>query len=222
MTPRVSFAIQTHELRAEMAAELNACLGGRAELVFDPDPSAGRNPWRTYREALERPWDGDVRLVLQDDVLVCDGFVETVEAVAAARPDRVVAFFVGGNPMLHRRAVLQAAGLHQRYVDLSLATWIPAVATLWPRRLVEPLCSFVDAQRWPPSFTADDEIIGRFLSREREVPIATVPSLVEHPDTVPSLANHRRAADGLDAGRRAALWMGDEGWPCDARLLDWS
>jgi hypothetical protein len=204
-----------------MAAELNETLAGAAELVFDPDPAGRPSPWRTYREALERtPADATHRLVVQDDVVVCEGFVAAVEAAVASQPDRPLVFFVAGNPVIHRRAVLEACWNDLAWAQLALSTWIPAVATLWPVRLLEPFYEFVDRQRWPPSFTADDEIIGRFLRHAGEPPLASVPSLVQHPDTVPSIAG-RRPADGRDPGRQAACWIGDCG-DCHASRIDWT
>jgi len=220
---RVSLAIQTHEVRAEMAETLNGCLGGRADIVFDPDPGSSPSPWRTYRLALERtPAWASHRMVIQDDVLVCEHLVDAVEAAVRARPDRVLAFFVAGNPLNHRRAVAAAEAADWSWAELDLTTWIPAVATCWPVRLIEPLLSWFDAQGFPAAFTADDEIIGRFLRQRGEAVLAAVPSIVEHPDTVVSLVHgHRRAHDGLDPGRRAAVWIGDRGI-CDGRLVDWT
>jgi hypothetical protein len=215
----VSVAIQTHPLRADLAETLLGCLGD-AELVYDPEPGSTRSPWRTYRHALETtPAGASHRLVLQDDVLVCDYFVEGVRAAARARPGRVLVFFVAGNPANHRRAVFDACEQDWAWAELDLNTWIPAVATCWPVHLIEPMLEWFDAQNYPPAFTADDEIIGRFLRHQGERPLASVPSLVEHPDTVPSLAG-RRVADGRDPGRRAACWIGDCG--CDARRIDWT
>jgi hypothetical protein len=210
-----------------MADALAACVAG-AEVVLDPDPDHGlRSPWRTYRHALERtPPEASHRLVIQDDVLVCDRFLDGVDLAVAARPDRVLCLFVAGNPANHKRAVLAACDRDETWAELDLTTWIPVVATLWPVRLVEPLLSWYDARRddgrFPAAFTADDEIVGRFLRDHRERPLACVPSLVEHPDTVPSVANgHRRGGTGLDPGRQAACFIGDCGY-CDATLIDWT
>ena len=220
----VSVAIQAHPSRAAMAEELLGCLDGRAEIVYDPMPDDGlRSPWRTYREALERtPAGASHRLILQEDVIVCDRFLDGVDAAVAAHPDRVVCLFVAGNPALHRDTVFAACDRDDSWAELEVTTWTPVVATLYPVRVIEPLLAWYDAQRFPDAFTADDEIVGRYLRVAIERPLATVPSLVEHPDTVPSVANGgRRGGDGLDMGRRAACWIGDCGY-CDATRIDWT
>lgn len=220
----VSVAIQAHPARAAMAEELNGCLGGRAEIVYDPAPDDSlRSPWRTYREALERtPADATHRLILQEDVYVCDYFLDAVGAAVAAQPDRPLLFFVPGTPPHYVRAVLAACDRDESWAEMELRTWVPVVAMLWPARLIGPLLSWFDTQGFPAGMVADDEIVGRFLRAVEEPPLASVPSLVEHPDTVPSIMNgHRWNGDGKNPGRRAACWIGDCGY-CDARLIDWT
>lgn len=218
----VSIAIQHHPARAELAEALLALLradGAHADLAADPDPDAAlRSPWRTYRHALETtPPNATHRLVLQDDVLVCDGFPAAAAAALAARPDRLVTFYVGGNARLAAARVTHAAAQGHAWADLRHFSWCPAVALAWPVDLIAPLLAYVDRQRWPETFRADDEIIGRYLRSAGALPLATVPSLVDHPDDVPSLIG-TRARGGRDRGRIAACWIGD----CDASAIDWA
>lgn len=224
----LSIAIQHAPARAELAAALVADLGDAipVELATDPDPpppgtppeSPLWNPWRTYRHAVETtPAWATHRLILQDDVLVCAGFSLAAARAVSARPDRPITFYVGGNARLAAARVLHAASRGLPWTDVPNYSWCPAVALAWPVRLLEPLLAYVDRQRWNGSFRADDEIIGRFLRSVGEVPLATVPSLVDHPDDVPSLIG-TRARGGRDKGRIAACWIGDE---CDAALIDW-
>lgn len=226
MALSVSVAIQTHELRAEMATALLGCLDGDADLVFDPEPAEHASPWRTYRRALETAPPGvSHRFVLQDDTIVCDYFRDGLEAACAAQPDRVLAFFVAGHPNSHIRAFDWALNHGAPWAVLDNTTWLPVVATAWPLTLIGDLLGFVDQQfeqqLWPPKFTADDEICGRFLREKGINALASVPSLVEHPDTVHSIASGgRRQPTGLDATRMAQLWIGDVG--CDPRGIDWT
>lgn len=226
----VSLAIQAHPLRAEFAERLAVeCLGGRAEIVYDPEPDGHRNPWRTYRLALERGLDAPAgtthRAVLQDDVYVCDYFVETVEAACAAQPDRVMAFFVAGHPLAHVNRVRKAIALGFPFAEMENTTWLPVVATAWPVDLLERLLDWVDRRfaerRFPPGMTADDELCGRWLREAGIRALATVPSLVEHPDSVFSIAsNGRRGATGLDHTRRALYFVEDD--DTDPRGIDWT
>jgi hypothetical protein len=197
--------------------------------VWDPDPAGARNPWRTYRLALERGLDAPAgtthRLIVQEDVLVCDHFLEAVEAAAAARPDRVLVFFVAGHPLPHVREFDRAVRLGRPWAELQNGTWLPVVATAWPMPMVEPMLAWIGdrfaSRKFPPQFTADDELVGRYLRDVGARALASAPSLVEHPDTVTSVASGGlRQRAGLDAGRCARLWIGDAG--CDPRGIDWS
>lgn len=211
----------THPLRAELAAELFHNLGGwggGVEVVEDPEPLAARSAWRTYRRALERtPPDATHRLVLQDDVRICPGFGAAARAALAARPEHPVAFFVGGQPWESANRVLAAGEAGEHWALLDPARWIPTVALSWPARLIRPALEFVDYQQWPPTFRADDEIVGQAMRHLRTDVYATVPCLVEHPDITPSLVGLRAAAGG-DPGRVACCFIQPD---CDATRIDW-
>lgn len=216
--PRVRFAVQAHPDRAADASELAEALNGR--VIFDPDPgSRQRSPWRTYRRCIELfPPEASHLVIVQDDVRLCAGFPDAARAAIAARPDHLIAFFVGGEPSDHARAVVEACERDLPWARLEASRWCPAIALGWPRRLAVDLLAFVDVQQWPREFTADDEIIGRYVAGRGVVPLATVPSLVEHPDTAPSLIGLRHRG-GRDYARVAACMIPDD---CDATAIDWT
>lgn len=217
MTYRVSVAVQTHPLRDHLSLPLAATLG--AERVVDPDPHHIRSPWRTYRHALETtPVWATHRLIVQDDVVPCDGFLDAVAAAVAARPGRLLSFFVGGHPVENARALFDACGRGEAWAELGNRRWCPVLALVWPVEFVEPLLGYVDAQRWPPTFRSDDEIVGRWLRHAGKLALASVPSLVEHPDVEPSLLG-KRALAGRDPGRCAACFIHPD---YDARRIDWT
>lgn len=229
MAVRLSIAIQHSPVRDGLVADLVADLAappGMVDLATDPAPppddapptSPLRSPWRTYRHALETtpPW-ATHRLVLQDDVIACPGFAAAAAAALLARPDRVVSFYVGGNARLAAARVTHAAAQGHAWATITRYDWVPAVALAWPVRLLPPFLAWVDQQQWPPSFRADDQIIGMFLRRQGEPLLATVPSLIDHPDDVPSLISNR-ARGGRDRLRVAACWIGD----CDPAGIDWT
>lgn len=215
---KISVAIQTHPLRGEMASELAARLDG-AELAVDPDPDGIRNPWRTYRHALEgTPADATHRVIVQDDIVPCDGFLDVLPAAVASRPDRLLSFFVGGHPVEHARRVYAACDGGRPWAELDNLRWCPVLALAWPIEMIAPFLAWVDERNFPAAFRADDEIVGRWLRATKQIPLASVPSLVDHPDVVPSLIG-RRALGGLDAGRIAACFIHPD---CDARTIDWT
>lgn len=201
------------------------CLGGRAEIVYDPEPDGYRSPWRTYRLALERGLDATAgtthRLIVQDDVYVCDYFRDAVDLAGAARPDDVLVFFVGGRPFPQTPLLDRARALGRPWAWLDPRSYCPVVATAWPVALIAPMLDWIAEKRYPAQMSADDELTGRYLRDAGIRPLASVPSLVEHPDTVYSLASGgRRHHNGLDAGRCAHLFAEDD--DTDVRLIDWT
>lgn len=214
---RVSTAIQHHPSRADVADELLAAIPGSV-LATDPNPDGPKSPWRCYRHALATiPDDATHRLVIQDDAIVCGRFAETLPLLVAARPDRLLVLFVGGNARDAIPRIRRASRDGIPWIPLDYNRWCPVVAAIWPRRLADACLAYVDRQKWPSSYRADDAIVGQFLKAERETAIATVPSLVDHPDDVPSLIG-KRNRHGLDKGRIAACWIGD----CDPTTVDWT
>lgn len=216
---RLSVAVQHHPDRDDMLPRLLARLG-HAQIVHDPDPAnPHRSPWRTYRRALEMtPAWATHRLVMQDDALPCPAFAAAAPLALAARPDRLVAFCVCGQPRRSAINVLRASEKGESWAKLDHHLWIPAIAVAWPVELIEPALAFVDAQAWPEQFRADDEILGRIATGLRVTALATVPSLVDHPDLVPSLVG-KRARGGKDPGRVAACFIADG---CDPSRIDWN
>lgn len=202
-------AVQGHPVRADLHAALAPCLGDH-DVVLDPRPDMAPQAWRTYRACLEAvPAWATHTIVVQDDACVPDRFRDLLDAALAARPDRVLALWHGGAPREHVPALARAHDRGERWVRFDRFRWLPTVAVCWPARLVAPVLEYVDAQAWPPAFSADDEILGRALRALREPFLACVPSLVDHPDCVPSLMPKRAARAGKDPGRVAAFYVGD-------------
>lgn len=216
----LSIGIQHHPKRAHLLPPLLDAIGAQAEVVTDPDAANPfPSPWRTYRHALEiTPAWATHRLILQDDVQLCRDFAPTVAAAVRAQPHRLLAFFVGGHPVEHAREVYAACDRDECWAEIDNLRWCPAIALCWPVELIQPCLTFVDEQRWPIKFRADDEIIGRFLRDRGELALASVPSLVQHPDNVPSLVG-MRAMGGQDIGRIAACFIHPD---CDPLSIDWT
>lgn len=193
---RLSICIQTHPARAALLTRLLVSLSPTNVLVaHDPDPDARPGPLRSYLRALELlPAWATHHLVIQDDALVCDAFVTTLLRAIAARPSDPLALFVGAALGVHGDRVTQAFGRGETFVALSQRSWTPAVALVWPRALVPGFLAFAadKASRRP---LADDEVLGRYFRSERVEVLATVPSLVEHPDDSPSLIGRKTRGD---------------------------
>lgn len=215
---RLSIRIQHDPRRADLIPGLLARIDhDDVQVVADPDPTnTVRSPWRTYLACLEAASpDATHLLILQDDATVCRDFAQTVEHALKAHPDDMVCLFVPGVGLL-ARAVMQACASGERWVLLPGQEWVPVVATVLPRRLVEEMRAWAAESKLGAWERGDDALVGRFCREpgknlwrpDRQV-WATVPSLVDHADVQPSLVNNPHFA-GANPQRVAACWMGEE------------
>jgi hypothetical protein len=141
-----------------------------------------------------------------------------IEQIAAAQPDVPVCLFLARLPRDTKPRVEQAMKMNRRYVVLSQRSFMPVVATLWPRAKAVEFMEWAAANPYLPGTReprSDDAMAGRWKMLTRQQVFATVPSLFEHPDREPSLIG-RRAMWGQDRGRCAAF-LAD-----DASVFDWS
>lgn len=148
---------------------------------------------------------------------MCQQFASTVLAVARSRPADAVALFTPGVGLL-ARAVYDACARDERYAVLPPRDFIPVVALLMPRDFVDALRDWAVEKKLSPAMRSDDGNVGRFCLETGWRVLATVPSLVDHPDDVESLVRNPHFA-GLNPARVAACWTGPDWSPL---ALDWS
>lgn len=216
----IAYLVQHHPARTALLDRLLPALPEGAVVVSDPDPDGEPNPWRTYEACLEAAADLDAThaVILQDDATPCSRFALAVEAAVAARPDRLLVLWHGGQPREHILSIDRALDAGEAWIEMWSRRWVPAVALVWPLRLVCPVVCWVREAEYPPQLRADDETIGNALRALGEPPpLACVPSLVEHDDMQPSLVG-QRAKFGLDPARVAHRFIGAG----DPLALDWS
>ena len=203
-----------------MASQLARELPGSV-CVFDPKPHERRSPWRTYRWCLERALltDWTHLLVLQDDTRLCRDFELLLPRVVAAQPDSLLVLFCAAVPVQSARAIRNACWYDLPFATLNVQDWVPVVATVWPVKYIRPALAWVDRQRWPAEFVADDEITGRVARALGLTVYATAPSLVEHPDEAQPVNGGRRPLAGRDENRVAYCFAGDDH---DLLDVDWT
>lgn len=212
----VTTRVQHHPARADQLPPLLERLAGLAPVVVeDPDPTSRlRSPWRTYRQCVQ-PITTSHLLVVQDDVIPCLDFAAAVHHVAQEKPDALVALCLPGSLGLVAKVATLQAAKGERYVSLDRGPWVPVIALLWPRALLEGFLQVCDdwARANPKPQVSDDAIVGRFRRESKCEAFATVPSLVQHPDTVPSIVTGRPAPTGRNKLRIAHQWRGPEWSP---------
>jgi hypothetical protein len=209
--------IQHHPARSEILSRITDRLDGEAEVVTDPHPDArDRSPWRTYRECLALPprWCSHL-LVLQDDAIPCRNLLAACRMIARDVP---VCLFLAGAPVRTAREATRAARRGERFVPVFATDWVPVVAVLWPVDLAQAVLDWAGENRLPgdPNPRSDDAVVGRWARKTKQEVVATVPSLVQHPDDQPSTIG-KKARQGRSAWRVAHMWIGDQ----DPLRIDW-
>lgn len=191
-----------------MAQKLAKDLNGR--VVCDPTPDATPSSWRSYAECI-RVAEGPT-VILQDDVIAGANMLAALEQIHARHHGELVAGFHTRYPAAAAPALAKAAEQGSAYARLPVfGAYLPSVCLLWPARLIDLL------KDWRPVkervAAADDAMLAMFCRRVAYVDsyLATVPSLVEHPDSVPSLMGTSRRQS------RSALHP-----PGDLASVDWT
>lgn len=198
-----------------LLADADAFEAAAPRIVFDPRPSGPVNPWRTYQRALERAAADDWathHVVLQDDVLPCDGFLDAAIEAARWRPDALVCLFVNDLATQTSLRIRDAANRGAGWAPVVGERFVPTVATMWPAQLARRAA--VEARPVLDQPQADDEIVGDWARAAGVEVWATVPNLAQHDEDAPStFLGHR---DGRQ--RWATCWIGEHDW----RSVPWS
>jgi hypothetical protein len=160
--------------------------------------------------------------ILQDDVLVCRNFVTAVERICDVHPDIPVCLFVSGTRGHTLKHYSQALRAGKRYSQIWFQDFVPVVAVLWPRIKAEEFLEWASTAKLPgmPNPRSDDAVVGSWMRFTKQRVLATVPSLVEHPDDTPSVK--WSAGSSVPSGhenkrKRAFAYIGDS----DPLELDW-
>ncbi|MFF5204992.1 hypothetical protein [Streptosporangium sp. NPDC000396] len=190
----IGMAVMYHPSRTPQARALaERCSPLRPVLVEDPDPAGVPSPLRTAKLAwaASRP-DATHHLVLQDDAVLAEDFLEHLEAVVTRRPSHGIALYVNRGSLRNGYLVRRAAAMGARWSPLSRSEYTPTLGFLLPAENARSLADYL--RTVPDEFRDDDEVVTLFC-RERGIPVvATVPNLLDHGD-LPSVAgNHGHGA----------------------------
>lgn len=211
--------IQSHPSRRQTRERLIAGLDGLPLEVVETDFTPP-SPWKGYKACLESLVDEDCThaLIVQDDAVACRNLVPALHRIAEAVPDLPVCLFL---PMVQvtKRDALRAAQEGRCFVDIVPRGFLPVVAVLWPK---EKAMHFLEWSKRAPELRrmngqtvehrSDDAMGYLWMRTQRQRAVATIPSLVQHPDDVPSTIAKR------NTGRTALFWHGGD-W--DPLTVDW-
>jgi len=210
--------VQAHpsrrEVRQRLLDGLEGILTEVIETDFDP-PS----PWGGYKACLESLVDENCThaLIVQDDAICCHNLPLAVAEIAK-HVDVPVCLFM---PMVSasKKDAIQAGARGERYVEILARGFLPVVAVLWPK---DKAMHFLEWSRNAPQLQrrngmriehrSDDAMGFLWMRSQRQRAMATIPSLVQHPDDVPSTIARK-------PGGRTALFWHEPPW--DPMSVDW-
>ena len=159
---------------------INLCKGilnlKDSDIVYDDRPTGG-NAYYTFRKALLEPVPKGVthRLVLPDDMQLCEGFQDKLEFLIDKFPKKVIElypfdynFLEGINPNPYYRVItLAACGIvFPVQIIKEMIDWIDTKYTKFKNTTVDVLIDDTAVQTWCNDYSVDV--------------ITTVPSIVQH------------------------------------------
>ncbi|MFJ4092933.1 NAD-dependent epimerase/dehydratase family protein [Kitasatospora sp. NPDC089913] len=203
---RLSGAVMSHPKRAEEARRLaDADPRGRVLVIMDPEPD-GRP---TALRVAPLSWscvapDATHHLVLQDDVVLAEGFYEHAERAAAAAPGEAIALYAGWEA--RNGAVARLAALAGAPWAYTLQEHVPCQALMLP---AEAARGYEAYQREHGGGWPYDVVVQRYLNAIGMPVRFCTPSTVQH-DDLPSLAGNT-----YHGFRQATLFTGAAG-PAEA------
>lgn len=223
-TVMLSAAVMTHPSRAQAAALLcqrHPELDLR--IVVDPVPNEPAGALRTAARAWQAVRDGATHhLVLQDDVLLCDGFAASLRAAIATRADHAVCLFAEwGSRTAHvcRLAALRGAAWAE-----AVDEYVPSPAIALPAEAARGFGEFA-SRAVRDGEHIDDVAMRRYLGAVGIEASVLVPNLAEH------LAGPSLAGNDIMGERRsvchggwfpsAALGAGVSGLPVVPHFSWW-
>lgn len=211
-TSRPLVAIQHHRSRADLLPDLIGGFSGLDFVVCVDDGGDPPNPWRGHQLCLEALEDmADVvdpyshLVVIQDDALVCDEFECHLHCALEAEPDAVLVLFLAAYPRLSAIAARRAHAIGEDFSPIHRKDCVPVVGISYPVALV------ADVLAWSVTYKgrvsrSDDFMLGHWMRATNRRVLATVPSLIQHPDDVPSLIGNGTGAHGHNPSRSALVW----------------
>ncbi|MGM9960947.1 MAG: hypothetical protein ACI32F_06530 [Allobaculum sp.] len=172
----VDIKIVASRQRQEMAENLRDTLGLTDQDIFYDDLAETGNPYLAVKQTWLFSHEEGVthRVVLNDDVQVCNGFKQIIEQMAQSHPDCAFSLFT----MAFDSEVYNdfINGLESPYIQHDWSMW--GCAILLPIGIVEECFNYIDTVFGKDAIESYGNL--SFL-RQREIPIlSTIPVTVQH------------------------------------------
>lgn len=177
--------------------------------MHESDPP---DPWAGYKQCLDYGGEASHLLIVQDDAIPTPNFGVACRRIADRWPDSPVCLFCGSLPSSTATRIRRAKP-EQRYVPLTVGSFMPLVAVLWPVHKAHEFLRWSLTAR--PITRADDGNAGKWVRRMKQQVMVTVPSIVQHDDSAASVKGGREHKPWTESWRYALL-LAD-----DAASYDW-
>lgn len=173
---RIGIAVMAHESRLAAAIELATRLD--AQLVVDDGRGENATGDRAWLAAWAQYEDTDWCIVLQDDAIVRDDFLEQAQLALATAGDGVVSFYVGTGRPVQRQVEYSIA-----LADHVGAAWLSSTDLHWGVGVALPAHLVVDMlEKVAGSTMLYDSRLGFWAAKWKHPIRYTWPSLVDHAD----------------------------------------
>ena len=163
--------------REERAKALARKLGLPPDAITWDDRPGGGDAMYTARKTWLHPMaEGAThRLVLQDDVIVCDGLPEILPEIIESHPRDVLTLIT-----LDWRPRLLAENRDDSPYFPILE--LPGCAILMPAVCIAPCMAWCESDPYPELRLFDDRMISAWCREQGQRMVAVLPNLVDHPD----------------------------------------
>ena len=125
----------------------------------------------TAKKAWLLPTDKEYTMVLNDDILLCDGFLGICERIIKAMPNAIISLF----PMQFQSSTSIRTGSKPTISPYVTADVLSGVGIIMPTKYARPC-----VESWVPNAICDDRSIEQWAKRNQIPIITTLPAILQH------------------------------------------
>lgn len=170
----IDIKIMAHPKRSENVERIVNKLGlSKDNVIWDDRPNGG-DAMYTARNAWLAPIPGNCthRLVLQDDVDVCNDFISHATAIANRHKTHVVSLINFDNPSNYPN--------HRGTPYYRIKGNMSGCAIMMPVNMIRPCMDWIDNQDDEILKPHDDLMISKYCRDHNILMVATIPCIVQH------------------------------------------
>jgi hypothetical protein len=170
----IDIKIMAHPKRKENIRIILDSLGLDESIVCWDDRPNGGDAWYTARKAWSSPLPKGCthRLVLQDDVKLCENFVKHATAIADRHPTHAVTLINFLSPRNYPN--------HRNTPYYKLDGNMAGCAIMLPVGVIEDMVKWCDESTDEILKPHDDLMISKYCKEHNILIVATIPSIVQH------------------------------------------